>query len=287
MPRGDSLKTSGNDRKRWLRKGMNKKKSPIEKELNKIARKEARLSKQAQQDQPTAWREALEQKIPPRVYANLQLTFCKAFELIFEKGTIFIEKTYAKNEMEKDFQVHDYAVNLKGGKKELRQLRTDVSRRNLVNLAVSTVEGVGFGALGIGLPDIVLFLSVILKGTYETAVQYGFSYDTPEERMFLLKLLEASMSKGEQWLACNTAVDNYFAPNPVLQEIRFQEQIRRTADVFAADMLLAKFVQGIPIMGILGGISNPVYYSRILNYVQLKYQKRYLLQKERERMKSI
>lgn len=254
--------------------------------MNSIARKEARLTRQAEQYQTAAWREKLEQKIPTKVYTNLQVTFCKAFELIFEKGTSLIEKTYAKNEMEKDFQVHDYAVDLKGGKKELRQLKTDVNRGNLVNLAVSTVEGVGLGVLGIGLPDIVLFLSVILKGTYETAVQYGFSYDTPEERMFILKLLEASMSKGEQWIVCNTAVDGYFAPNRARQEIKFQEQIKQTSDVFAVDMLLAKFVQGIPIAGILGGISNPVYYRRILNYVQLKYQKRYLLQKERERMRQ-
>lgn len=263
------------------------KRSPVERELDNIARKEARLTKQATQYQTAAWRATLEQKIPPRVYANLQVTFCKAFELIFEKGTSLIEKTYAKNEMEKDFQVHDYAVDLKGGKKELRQLKTDVSRGNLVNLAVSTVEGVGLGALGIGLPDIVLFLSVILKGTYETAIQYGFSYDTPEERMFILKLLEASMSKGEQWIACNAAVDNHFVPNNARQVIRLQDQIRLTADVFAVDMLLAKFIQGIPIAGVLGGISNPVYYRRILSYVQLKYQKRYLLQKERERMKQI
>ena len=64
-----------------------------------------------------------------------------------------------------------------------------------------------------------------------------------------------------------------------LQETKLQEQIRQTADVFAVDMLLAKFVQGVPVAGILGGICNPVYYRRILNYVQLKYQKRYLLQK--------
>lgn len=275
------------ERKKWLKVKMNKKKTPIEKELDSIARKEAKLIKKAEQYQTAAWRKSIEQKIPSRVYASLQLTFCKAFELIFDRGTSLIEKTYAKNEMEKDFQVHDYAVDIKGGKKELRQLKTGVSRGNLVNLAVSTVEGVGLGVLGIGLPDIVLFLSVILKGTYETAVQYGFSYDTPEERMFILKLLEASMSNGERWLACNTEVDNDLTPNRVMQEIRFREQIRRTADAFAVDMLLAKFVQGIPVAGILGGIGNPVYYRRILNYVQLKYQKRYLLQKERERMKSI
>ena len=100
------------------------------------------------------------------------------------------------------------------------------------------------------------------------------------------------MSKGEQWILCNAAVDNYLVSESVWQEIKFQEQIRQTADVFAVDMLLAKFVQGIPIAGVLGGISNPVYYRRILNYVQLKYQKRYLLQKalsvakEQDKMKQ-
>lgn len=257
------------------------KKSPIEKELDSIARKEARLEKQVMQYQTVKWKEALEQKISPRVYANLHSTFCKAFELLFEKGTSFIEKTYAKDEMVLDFQVHDYAVELKGGKKELRQLKSDISRGNLVNMAVSTVEGIGLGVLGIGLPDIVLFLSMILKGTYETAVQYGFSYDTPQEKLFILKLLETSMSKGTQWTMCNAAVDSYFIPNQsIVVSNKLPEQIHQTADAFAVDMLLAKFIQGIPIAGILGGISNPVYYRRILSYVQLKYQKRYLLQKK-------
>lgn len=185
------------------------KKSPIEKELDHIARREARLTKQAQQYQTARWKENLEQKIPPRVHTNLQTAFCKAFELIFEKGTGLIEKTYSRSEMELDFQVHDYAVGLKGGKKELRGLKTDIRRGNLVNMAVSAVEGVGLGALGIGLPDIALFLSVILKGTYETAVRYGFSYDTPREKLFILKMLEASMARGEQWAACNAEVDSF------------------------------------------------------------------------------
>lgn len=255
------------------------KKSPFEKELDNIARAEARLAKQAEQYRTVKWKEALEQKIPPKVYANLQTAFCKAFELIFEKGTVLIEKTYSKEEMEKDFQVHDYAVDLKGSRKELRNLKSDVNRANLVNLAVSTVEGIGLGALGVGLPDIVLFLSVILRGTYATAVQYGFSYDTPDERIYILKLLEASMSKGEHWSTCNAAVDSYFSPECSMQELSIQEQIKNTADTFAVDMLLAKFVQGIPVAGILGGISNPVYYRRIMHYVQLKYRKRYLRQK--------
>ena len=42
-------------------------------------------------------------------------------------------------------------------------------------------------------------------------------------------------------------------------------------------MLLLKFVQGLPVIGVLGGAANPVYYRKILTYVQLKYKKRYLL----------
>ncbi|MDE7478919.1 MAG: EcsC family protein [Lachnospiraceae bacterium] len=254
-------------------------KSPIEKELNKIAREEAKIAKQTEQYRTAKWKETLEQLIPSRVYTNLQAAFCKAFELIFERGTVLIEKTYDKDEMEKDFQVHDYAVDLKGSRKELRYLKSDVNRANLISLAVSTVEGIGLGALGIGLPDIVLFLSVILRGTYASAVQYGFSYDTPEEQMYILKLLQASMSKGERWHVCNAVVDAYISSECSIQEVKLQEQIKNTADTFAMDMLLAKFVQGIPVAGILGGMSNPVYYNHIMHYVQLKYRKRYLTKK--------
>ena len=56
-----------------------------------------------------------------------------------------------------------------------------------------------------------------------------------------------------------------------------EEQIHETASVFAMDMLILKFIQGLPVVGIVGGVANPIYYKRVLNYVQLKYRKRYLL----------
>lgn len=48
---------------------------------------------------------------------------------------------------------------------------------------------------------------MIWKGTYETALHYGFSYDTAEERLFILKVLEASVSRGSAWDICNKKVD--------------------------------------------------------------------------------
>ncbi|MDO4749478.1 MAG: EcsC family protein, partial [Eubacteriales bacterium] len=54
-------------------------------------------------------------------------------------------------------------------------------------------------------------------------------------------------------------------------------QIEKTGTAFAVDMLLAKFVQGLPVVGVLGGVGNPVCYNRVMRYVHLKYRKRYLL----------
>lgn len=90
------------------------------------------------------------------------------------------------------------------------------------------------------------------------------------------------MLKGEEWVASNEAIDEMLYSQlmkPTSEEMK--EQFRCTADAFAVDMLLAKFVQGFPLIGIVGGLTNPVYYSRISKYVQLKYRKRYLLRKLR------
>ena len=46
------------------------------------------------------------------------------------------------------------------------------------------------------------------------------------------------------------------------------------------DMLLLKFIQGLPVVGIVGGAANPVYYKKIMDYVELKYKKRYLMGKK-------
>lgn len=90
-----------------------KRKSPIERELERISREETKLYKQAKRYSPAKWKDTLENKIPEKVYDNLKKAFCKAFELVFEKGTVLIEKTYQKEELEKEFQVRDYAVDLK------------------------------------------------------------------------------------------------------------------------------------------------------------------------------
>lgn len=100
-------------------------------------------------------------------------------------------------------------------RRSLRRVQGEARTGESRNLLLTTVEGIGLGALGIGLPDIVLFVGMLLKGIYETALRYGFSYDTPEERLWILKAMEASLTKGSGWLERNQAVDQIMAGSVV------------------------------------------------------------------------
>lgn len=220
---------------------------------------------------------SLTKKVPDKVGLTLLKAFNKAFEIVFDKGTGIIEKTYDKTELLNDYKVHEYAVNLKGTRKELRKIHKLTEQTNLCSMAVTTAEGLGLGVLGIGIPDIVLFTAVLLRSAFETASTYGYDYNNPHERMLILKMMEASCTKGEAFVRINKEIDDYMMCNTEPSDNEIKEQLKRTSDVFAMEMLVCKFIQGIPIAGVIGGLSNPVYYKRITKYIRLKYYKRYLL----------
>ena len=258
---------------------MFEKRTPIEKELLRIKKQEDRWKKEALQKNPSKWKEELEAKIPEKAVEGLKKAFCKGFSIVFEKGTSVIEKTYKKDEIKKDHQIQNYAYEVKGRRKELKKLRGTAEKSSKLNMMLTTVEGIGLGVLGIGLPDIVLFVGMILKGVYETALHYGFDYENEEEQYLILKMLEASLAKGEEWERLNREVDRMLVkPIVIVEGKSVAEQIEKTGEAFALDMLLLKFIQGLPIVGVIGGASNPIYYHKIMKYVKVKYQKRYLLQ---------
>ena len=256
----------------------------LRKELSAVEKQERKLTARAQMERKPGWKTEMEKKVPRKVYTGLESAFCKGFELVFSKGRGLIEKSYNRDEIQKDHAIRDFAVQIKGGKKELRQMHKSAKKSDLRNLVVTTAEGVGLGALGIGMPDVVLFLSTVLKGVYETALHYGYDYTSSREQLLILKLLAASLSSGALFSQLDEEVEALLPEKDcAVTEEELQTQIKETASVFAMDMLVLKFIQGMPVVGIIGGMANPVYYRKIMNYVQLKYRKRYLLNLNTER----
>lgn len=254
-----------------------KKRAAIEKEYFALLKKEEQFNQKALKAEAPHWKTELEKKVPEKVYHSLESAFTKAFSVVFTKGVGVIEKTYNRDNLEATYSIQDYAVQVKGGRRELRQVKRNANRSGMANAALTTVEGLGLGVLGIGLPDIVLFVGMLLKGIYQTAIGYGFTYDSTEERLFILRMMEAALARNSDFEEKNAQVDHMIEGITLIGENDLEEQLQKTSGAFAVDMLLLKFVQGFPLVGVLGGVANPIYYKKIMRYVQMKYHKRYLM----------
>lgn len=90
-----------------------------------------------------------EEKIPQKLQETLDAAFSKAFTLIFQKGSHVIEKTYRKEELEKNYQIQEYAYQLRKNRKSLKAFSKKAEGTGRKNLLLSGVSGVGIGILGI------------------------------------------------------------------------------------------------------------------------------------------
>ena len=252
-----------------------KKKNPWEAELQKIEKQEERFLNKRADKKETYLNQFLSEKVPGKLQETLNTAFTKAFTLIFEKGTGVIEKTYNRENMEKNFQINRYAAELKESKKELRAFSKNASNSGKKNIALSAVSGIGMGALGVGLPDIPVFTAILLKSIYEIALSYGFAYESKEERYFILLLIQGAVSYGDDMIAVNDKANVYIETGKLPDNYIQLEMIGQTARCLSKELLYMKFLQGIPIAGVIGGAYDVVYMKRIVEYAKLKYSRRF------------
>lgn len=250
--------------------------SHSEKELKNLIESEKRFVNHRKNKKESAINRLLADKVPKRLSENINLAFSKAFELIFDKGTSIIELTYKKDEIEKDFQVDLYSARIRGTRKSLRKLSNKADFAGGVNLAVSGVSGIGMGLLGMGLPDIPVFTAMILRCIYEIAIRYGFPYDTENEKYFILLLIEGAVSYGDNLVKVNDKIDGYIANPKRPDNYNCSAQIVQTSRQLSTELLYMKFLQGVPIVGAVGGAYDIIYMNNISKYARMKYKKRFL-----------
>lgn len=258
----------------------------LEKEWKKLLEKEEKMFFSAENKKETMLdgkiREIsgkIEEKIPEKLSATLDSAFYKAFLLIFEKGTGVIEKTFKGEELQLEFQVNDFRVDKKPTKHSLRKLEAAGKRSKLLNSAVTTVEGIGLGVLGVGIPDIPVFLSMLLKGMYETAASFGYDYNKKEEQILILRMIAAGLADGMEKRKADRLVEEWLGFVPASAAFTFDDEVKRASAALSESMLMAKFIQGLPVIGVAGGMNNPIIYQKILQYAAMKYKKRYLAAK--------
>lgn len=279
-------------------------------EWKALEKKEERFITAARHQKEPLLNRKLERFVPEKLEDTLNLAFYKAFELIFNRGTSIIEKTYRKEDMENTYKVNAYAAGLKESRKTMKAFSREAGKNKVRNLAAAGAGGIGLGALGIGLPDIPLFTGMVLKSIYETAISYGFSYDTAEEQCYILKLISTALSRGDAAESGNRSLDamgrlirtgtplsetalsgtplsGTFAGQDGLAALPGGPESHDTASLctslmqqashaLSSELLYMKFLQGIPIAGIIGGMYDAVYLKRIADYADMKYKRRFL-----------
>lgn len=250
--------------------------SPLHTEYRKACARELKFLEKRREKKDTRLNQLLSEKVPEGLQSTLNRAFEKSFALIFEKGTGLIEKTYNKEKTQQDFRLDDYIATVRSDKKSLKNISSKASGSSLGNTVISGVSGIGMGLVGIGIPDIALFTTLMLKNMYQMALKYGFNYEKEEEKQFILLLIQGAVSYGDELLKINDRL-NYFIHNKNFSEgIDIPANISRTAACLSKELLYIKFLQGIPLVGAVGGGYDVIYMNRINSYANMKYNYRYL-----------
>lgn len=255
---------------------MSSGKSPKEKEWRRLEKKEnAYLSKKLEK-KDSRLNQLLQNKVPEKLQGTLNAAFAKAFSLIFEKGTGIIEKTYNRDEMQKSYQIDEYTANVRQNHKSLKVFSKKAGNAGKINMLMSGVSGVGLGVLGIGLPDIALFTGMMLKGIYEIALRYGFDYEEDKEKQFILLLIQGAVAYGRDFQVIDEQLNEYIKQDYFIDAQDTETLISKAAQGLSTELLYMKFLQGIPVVGAVGGAYDAIYMKQVMEYAELKYRRRFL-----------
>ena len=257
---------------------MNKQQKIMERELSRLYKQERSFLEKRMEKKDSALNRLLAEKVPEKLQGTLDAAFAKAFALVFEQGPAVIEKSVNREEKEKQFQVDSYAAEIKGDRRSLRAFSRKAGGTGRLNLALSGAAGIGLGVLGVGLPDIALFTALMLRGIYEIALRYGFSYESDTERQFILLLISGAVTYGEELKVIDDEL-NAFIQRGVFTVRDTEALIRQAAGGLSKELLYMKFLQGIPIVGAVGGAYDAVYMKRVMEYTELKYLRRFYYDK--------
>ena len=93
--------------------------TPWEKEFARLERR--RRAYQARHARPPESRldRALEDKVPPKLREALNSAFVKAFDLVFQRGTGLLERTFDAEAARQQFEIDQFAAQLKGDRSSL------------------------------------------------------------------------------------------------------------------------------------------------------------------------
>ncbi len=251
-------------------------KTVLQREIARLRRAERRfLSKQLSKE-PTRLDMFLEDKVPKKLEATLDRAFAKAFHLIFSKGSSIISKTFSADKLVEEYEADTAELENYGGRWQMSKFKRRAAATGIAHTVVSSVTGAALGFVGGTIPDIVLFITLLLRNIYKISMKYGYAFDTEEEQKFILRIIAAAVQDGNEMISADREINQLIKAGIFSDDSTVDERINEAAVALAHALLLKKFLQKIPVVGMIGGASDFIYMEKISDYAVLKYQRRFL-----------
>lgn len=252
-------------------------KTVLEKEIARLQRAERRFIRRQQNKQPTKLDKLLEDKVPEKLESTLDAAFSKAFHLIFSKGSSIISRTFSTDKLINEFEMDSFNLEEIGRSRDMRKFKKRAAATGTAHTMLSTVTGIALGAVGAWIPDIVVFITVLLRNMYQISMRYGYEYDTDEEKKFILRVIETAVKEGDDLIRADKELNQLIRKGLFTDDSTVDLRINDAASALGRALLLMKFLQNIPVVGIVGGASDFIYMEKISDYAVLKYQRRFLM----------
>ena len=142
-------------------------------EMRRVQREEEKyLAYRPKKDAPD--KKTIRDRIPEKTYRALEAAFEKGFRLLFDKGGGIIEKTGSIDKARMRFEEFDDSLERTVHPDTLRAIDKSASSKVRSGKFVGTADGTVLGVFGMGMPDIPIFLGLLLKQCYEIAASYGY-----------------------------------------------------------------------------------------------------------------
>lgn len=247
-------------------------------EMRRVQREEEKyLAYRPKKDDPD--KRTIKDRIPEKTYNALEAAFEKGFRLLFDKGGGIIEKTGSIDKARMRFEQFDESLERTVHPDTLRAIDKSAASKVLSGKFVGTADGTVLGIFGMGMPDIPIFLGLLLKQCYEIAANYGYDYRDPDEKKFTIGVLKLAFSPDEDKQQVSMECDDLAGIMERGEEFDAElsdQDIKDIASVLATEMLVAKFIQGLTFFGVVGGAFNYRLMGKISKAARLKYKKRFL-----------
>ena len=167
-------------------------------ELKRAEQQEKDYLKKRAKRKTTLLNSLAEDRVPKGIQSKLNEAFCKAFQVIFDRGMPAVERTINRRGIENRWEESIHHAQILRDTSSIRNITREATKDSMRGMLLSGASGVGLGVLGIGLPDVPVFAGMIMRDVCTRALNYGYHYDSDEEKYFILLLIRGAFVFGRE-----------------------------------------------------------------------------------------